>query len=367
MPAPTLSDPTYRIESEIGSGGGGVVYKALHTRMASLLLLIVLLTSLLTGCSGQTAQTAAELLDLGEKYLLDLDYEQALVQFLKVIEIEPMIPRGYTGAAEAYVGLDRIPDAIAILEKGLEIIGPEESIQGMLDELRGKATEPPPSPTVEDTPEATPIVVEELSDEELQILREISSNFKGEDLDEVDNKIQKYYSNIIVLYNHIPPDTLFLFGNDQLIPLQSGIGLVIKEINEIGITVWYGTFREALPSGTAICITSMKNDKYFYTKATWDAGRANGIVEHGGFDSTGESRYRSVCNYINGFANGIRTYSWNDESWEYELQNGAIILSDRFVWKEEEGYYVLDGNENGGGLLFYPENFNEFFDETAWK
>ena len=65
--------------------------------------------------------TAAELLDLGEKYLLDMNYEQALVQFLVVIEIEPMNPRGYTGAAEAYVGLDKKNEAIAVLQKGVQL------------------------------------------------------------------------------------------------------------------------------------------------------------------------------------------------------------------------------------------------------
>ena len=85
----------------------------------------------------RTPLTAAELLDLGEKYLLELNYEQALVQFLIVIEIEPMNPRGYIGAAEAYISLGKIDEAISILRHGYEITGDES----MLSMLSGLLTE----------------------------------------------------------------------------------------------------------------------------------------------------------------------------------------------------------------------------------
>ena len=49
--------------------------------------------------------SADELLNLGEKYLLELDYEQAIVQFTKLIEIEPKNARAYTRLAEAYIGM----------------------------------------------------------------------------------------------------------------------------------------------------------------------------------------------------------------------------------------------------------------------
>jgi hypothetical protein len=99
------------------------------------LCLIFALTLLSSCAQPQQPLTAAELLNLGEKYLLELDYEQALVQFLAVIEIEPMNPRGYTGAAEAYVGLGRMKEAQAVLEQGLAAVGSEESIQSLLYEL----------------------------------------------------------------------------------------------------------------------------------------------------------------------------------------------------------------------------------------
>lgn len=87
-----------------------------------------------SACSkGEKSSSVAEFIDLGEKYLLELDYEQALVQFLTVIEIEPMNPRGYTGVAEAYVGLDNTDNTIAILQEGINLLHDNILIQTSLD------------------------------------------------------------------------------------------------------------------------------------------------------------------------------------------------------------------------------------------
>jgi len=100
------------------------------------LFIIMALIMLISACAKPVvAPTAFELLDLGEKYLLELNYEQALVQFLAVIDVEPMKPRGYTGAAEAYFGLGDMDAAKIILEQGQAEIGGDESIQNMLDEI----------------------------------------------------------------------------------------------------------------------------------------------------------------------------------------------------------------------------------------
>ena len=59
-----------------------------------------------------------EYLDLGQKYLLDGDYEQAIVAFEKVIEIEPKNVDAYLGLADVYVQMGDYESAIAVLEQG---------------------------------------------------------------------------------------------------------------------------------------------------------------------------------------------------------------------------------------------------------
>ena len=87
------------------------------------------------------ATNPANMLSLGERYLLDMQFEQALVQFLAVIEIEPMNVQAYLGAAEAFVGLGQMENAANVLRQGLERTGSEE-IRQRLVELDGTTEAP---------------------------------------------------------------------------------------------------------------------------------------------------------------------------------------------------------------------------------
>ena len=128
--------------------------------LISILLCCVLLVGAAACQKPVPTQTAAELLDLGEKFLLELDYEQALVQFLKVIEIEPMNARAYIGAAEAYITLDRTDDAIAVLERGFAATG-DAGIGAMLEVLSGgDYADELPEPTTDEP--SSPLTAEEL-------------------------------------------------------------------------------------------------------------------------------------------------------------------------------------------------------------
>jgi len=108
-------------------------------------IIAVIIGIVITTSEGKS-DSPQKLLDLGNHYLLELDYEQALVQFERVIEIDPKNPAGYIGAAKAYIGLGEKDKAIETLRKGLEATGDNE-IKKMLEGLMG-AGENDPSLTV---------------------------------------------------------------------------------------------------------------------------------------------------------------------------------------------------------------------------
>lgn len=75
-----------------------------------------------------------EQMDLGNRYLLEQDYEAAIVAFRKAIEIDPRQAESYRKMAEAYVGIGDYENAILTLEKGYEYTG-EESLKEYQEEV----------------------------------------------------------------------------------------------------------------------------------------------------------------------------------------------------------------------------------------
>jgi len=65
------------------------------------------------------------LVSTAQKYLIENNYEQAIAEFEKVIELDPMNTDAYIGIAEAYAALGDTEKAIEWLEKGYELTGDE--------------------------------------------------------------------------------------------------------------------------------------------------------------------------------------------------------------------------------------------------
>ena len=83
-------------------------------------IMFILVLMLLSGCKSK-ATRVQEQLDLGSKYMAELDYESAIVALNKAIKIDPKNVDAYKMLAEVYEKSGRLDDARATLEKVLDL------------------------------------------------------------------------------------------------------------------------------------------------------------------------------------------------------------------------------------------------------
>ena len=82
-------------------------------------LLVLTVLFLLTGC--QKKMTAQDYFDLGEKYLTEANYEEAIVAFTKAIELEPREIGAYEKLAGAYTAQGNTEQALKTLNKAVSV------------------------------------------------------------------------------------------------------------------------------------------------------------------------------------------------------------------------------------------------------
>ena len=84
------------------------------------LLVISIIGLLIIGCSSKVGRIK-EQLDLGSKYMVEFDYENAIIALNKAIEIDPKNVDAYAMLAKVYEKSGRPDEVKSTLEKALEI------------------------------------------------------------------------------------------------------------------------------------------------------------------------------------------------------------------------------------------------------
>lgn len=75
--------------------------------------------------SGSSDREYREHLELGNSYLNELEYEQAIIELRVAIEIEPNYSEAYLALSEVYVAMGDYENAIAVLQEGYAATGDE--------------------------------------------------------------------------------------------------------------------------------------------------------------------------------------------------------------------------------------------------
>jgi len=78
------------------------------------------------------------LLEVGQSYLLNKEYEKAIVKFSEALKINPHDPEIYYYLGLAYEGAKKMPEAIKMYEKTLCLDGSFCNAEMRLNELKKK-------------------------------------------------------------------------------------------------------------------------------------------------------------------------------------------------------------------------------------
>lgn len=175
-------------------------------------IIALILSVFLTGCLKSREQKINEQLELGQKYLLEEHYEEAIVAFTKVIQLEEKEFQAYIGLAEAYTGAGNREQAQATLDQGLRV--------------------------------ADTLAEEEKTEDIMQYIEEIQALAKQL---EAEGKMEELY------YEDIQNLTKYLGEHEGEIPEEMLVGEGFQELaeslNEPFITEYNGKYIGIYPNG----------------------------------------------------------------------------------------------------------------------
>ncbi len=300
--------------------------------VAALLVLVlagVLAAVLIPAIKERSMQRQyAEQMDLGNRYLLEQDYEAAVLAFGKAIEIDPRQAESYQKMAEAYVGLGDYENAILTLEKGYEATG-EESLKEEKERLETEW---------------------QMKERWNVLLERLHKACQAEDEDQI--------------YEIMGSDEYHRMKAEMKLPLfypdRNGTAMGIYNAG-----VYFGGLVDGVRSGKGRWyVREWANERYIFT-GQWADDYPNGEGEEvnrqwGTYSFPDEpvSFYSVVKgNYRDGYADGEMTDISTD------IDNGDTFSS-TFHYKVNYGVPEIIGEKDGEAVIAYDEHGLAFIEDS---
>ena len=348
----------------------------------SKIIINLLLVICLCACVSN-AQKIQKQLEIGNKFLVDLDYEQAILAFNKVIEIDPKNTDAYLGLGDAYYGeaknsgdyraadtlytsatenygivINLIGDGTGttVNDKSLEEIN--QSVRGILAELYVAWSDL--ALKEGDSDHAAKILEDGyaiLGDDKLIERSQAISDIKDAEklIDELDVSAETFN---ISSENNIDKliEITDMFGG-KYISNENGQGFGLYKVDKL-YYVYRGSFKNGLREGSGLLVSlSKKNETY--VKCSWKEDVPYGSAEYFSRSNSGRT-LSATFQLIDGLYDGEGTGSLRSGKNEYfTIRNGKLVNLGPVP--EDPGLFYCSVNENGEPFVATEE---EVFEHT---
>lgn len=342
----------------------------------SCIMLLVSVLILFAGC--QKKMTVQDYLDLGEKYLTEANYEEAIVAFTKAIEVEPKALKAYEGLTNAYIKTENYEKAQEVLQSGIsvyeglaedektdefkliyeELLKLEEKIRQYLDAENSSDVEENESETLAEidlTDAEQERLVAEVKEKYGSILEQVVAEIRSQDptythyfTDDFKSFVeglekpliwQQEDGNYLGLYVGTDGDVYVYLGE-----MDNGI--------RSGSGSWYGEYEETDEEGDARGVT------LFFGNWFEDYPGGSGTMIDISYDSEyGEDREEIQGNYQEGYENGTMN------NYDYFFDEGEPV---NITWTYNVAHgipHTLHVDDDGDRVFAESGDWSRYYDE----
>jgi len=337
-----------------------------------MLFLTVTMVLTLIACGKSVQQQVAEQLELGQRYLTEMNYEEAIVAFQKVIKLDDRNVEAYLGLSDTYVAIDDKENAMVILEMGYEKTQ-DERLEEKLEHLKSSM-----NPKQEESIKETEITKETNLEES-----------EGSDKREVPEEYQGFIENLIEMLRADDLEQVYeAMESSDYQKLQEFVAekgnLVVdgEDGKDVGFymkgdicMIYYGDYQNGLCQGNGIWLGILANGRNRYVaRGQWFGDKPNGSqevrlkwkFEKGGTPRNHTIDYGYIGTVIDGIWNGkaqrvvyMNVDSNGERNPEHEGVFDVSFTNGYYDIIDYEGESYIGVGQDGKPVLSLPIDANE--------